>query len=172
MPISADPGWCIREWQPVAQDLTTAQNCTPVRWRRVWLLQTQLASAISDKTRLRHWRHSTSSAGKLTEWASEWAWLWLWRSMEVWPGWVVQGSWFHTKTVYCLLLCMQSHISILTIQYNAIYNIIYLFQTTRSIATQLRERNRQRGTKKTDYIETNRVVNFTTTAHCHYTWCR
>jgi len=30
------------------------------------------------------------------------------------------------------------------------YNTIYLFQTLRSIATQLRERNRQTGTNKTE----------------------
>jgi len=51
----------------------------------------------------------------------------------------------------------------------ALSNSIYLFQTTRSIATQLRERDRQTGTKKTDYIETNTVVEFTTTAHYHST---
>jgi len=48
---------------------------------------------------------------------------------------------------------------------NQSINQYILFQTTRSIATQLRERDRQTETKKTDYIETNIVVNFSLPQH-------
>jgi len=77
--------------------------------------------------------------------------------------------WHSFSTDYTVLPATHALIHECNEPYLPFNQSIYLFQTTRSIATQLRERNRQTRTKKTDYIETNTVVNFTTTAHCHST---